>query len=146
MSFLIIPSSDNAAIADFLLALRKRSRALKGKFRLMSCDKVIDRADGTTREKVELKLQKTRSSKSLTIRTHFWDDRWVWIDAREASGGGWKWEWTNDGRLAGNQSGRELVALIEQSEGSFGRNQGLNEGELSDIWRGVLLKGPRRDL
>ena len=50
------PHSENAALADFLAAIKKRSKSLGYKFAAIQCERVIERKDGAEHERVELRL------------------------------------------------------------------------------------------
>lgn len=93
-------------------------------------------------EKIEIQFSRLGSRSKATTRLNIWDDRWVWIDAREASESGWIWSWTSDGRLAGECSARDLIdAMVETVDLSCHMTQ--DDICLFDkIWRGHLAKGP----
>jgi len=138
------PESENESLRKFIEATRRRQKALNYKFGEINFTKVVEIDDGISSERLELILRrKKKSPNSLTIRVYFWEDRWVWIDAREGQKIGWKFEWSFEGRLSGSRDCQDLIECIEQSYSLF-----LDIGDydptsnLQKIWHDVLLKGP----
>lgn len=137
-----LPHSENVAIADLIDGLRRRTRALRRSFHLLECAKVIETDAGPEREKLELRLQRTRSPKGPVFRLHMWEDRWIWVDFREAAPKGWKWCWTTEGRLSGVKRGSDLIEAIERSAKLIYAAEGAPQQALDELWRPLLLTGP----
>jgi hypothetical protein len=135
------PNVDAEPLRDFLAAVNSRSRSLKRTFRKIIFDASNDEASEPPLEKLDVTFQKGITSNSVRIKLVIWADRWVWVDAREPSRQGWRWFRTFDGRLAGGQSGADLLRAIEEFAVSLpGNTDDLAIAER--IWSKILLKGP----
>ena len=66
---------------------------------LVSC-KVDEKTDPPL-EKLELEPVQGRSTRSTATRLYLWEDRWIWIDAREMSRAQWLWSYQFEGRTRG---------------------------------------------
>jgi len=137
------PRPQPSSVADFLEAFRRRSKALKHQFGVVECEQVIVREpDGEVR-KLELRFA-DRSIKGRSIRLHFWEDRWVWLDLRKGAPRGWAWEWTFDGRLSGAKTYRDLLDAVERTRLVLPYSEEpLDMISLADIWTPILLQGPK---
>lgn len=134
------PSSDKELIASVIVSLKKRHKALKHKVKAVACDKVHEVREGGRQEKLEISLQ----DYSALLRAFIWEDRWVWIDFREPGlgrAGGWRREWTFDGRLLPVHDGRALVEALEQTLAAASMKEGVSA--LSDIWKSLVAQGPK---
>ena len=134
------PKSDHEALADFLEAIRKRSRALKYKFAVVECERVIELKDREAHERIELRLAE-RSTRGLRLTLWLWDDRCCWFDARRGAKSGWAFEWSYDGRLVGELAGRGLIEALEKAHELIAVYEG-NAEQLTSLWRPLLLRGP----
>ena len=120
--------------------LRKRGKPIRHRKSDISVERVLERTDGVEWEKLEIECP--FYGKTTRLRLHIWNDRWIWIDARRSSKAGWSWEFTAEGRLSGNHSARDLVALFEASL-SAGHWDERAPAELGKLWTPVLATGPK---
>ena len=125
----------------FRTALRKRRKAIKQKLRQLETERLVDRSDegdlsGLSVE-CDLWMPRTR------IRICVWDNRWVWFDARQGSKQGWRWFYTHEGRMFGEETGPRLVAALESSVGSA--HDAAHDGRMTfaAIWEPLLAQGPK---
>lgn len=137
------PKFENTLLENLAFSLRKRHKALKHKVGKLDCERIIELADGQRVEKMELALHPLASGHSVCLRVFAWEDRWIWLDARAATKRGWAWEWTYEGRLLGEYSGREIVEGIETTLTSILGIESRGTGELTDVWAGLLAQGPK---
>jgi len=94
-------------------------------------------------EKMEVTLRQFGSPRSTTIRVYYWQDRWVWIDAREASKRGWLWSFTSEGRMKGGKAGMDLLAYVEQFNDLLPIDGSQPDNLAASFWQRRLLGGPR---
>jgi hypothetical protein len=127
------------SLIDFHSALKKRSKSLKKKFKVINFSTEFDdKFSGM--ELANLTLQKLISPKSKTIRMKVWSDRWVWVDARESSKTGWQWKFSAEGRFPGNARWEDLVYSLEETGAVLSDSEKEN---IEKIWSRILAKGPR---
>ena len=131
---LVLPTSTVTCLASFVSAIHSRAAELEHRYRAVSCRKLMVEQNGNLREGVALELTRTEPLYRL-IRVHAWDDRWVWIDARQSQQQRWIWSWTLEGRLGPGLGGVHLLDAIERSERLFTRD---DQAGLKDVWRDVL--------
>lgn len=137
---------DPASFPDEVtLAFGKRRRALASRGLRVEQTPVREIVDGreSDRKRIDMELVYRVDGGRVRFRLHVWSDRWVWIDMRRASKTGWVWEFTAEGRVMPNVSGRDLVMRAEESvDASF-----LVESEvpkkLCAIWSSAIASGPR---
>ena len=78
------------------------------------------------------------------LKIVIWHDRFVWLDARVASKrDGWIWEWTFDGRLLGDKSGKDLVEAVEKTIHILSYAKQGETDQLSAPWKPLLARGPK---
>ena len=134
-------SADAPFLQDVLVALIRRSKALRHKGLALKIERIIETNDGRTTERLDLIFHlRKRQSISLTL----WQDRAIWVHACEAiSKGGWNFQFTNSGRLVGPLSGRDIVVAIEETAlGMFGMTEDSVQ-LLGSIWHQLLARGPK---
>lgn len=127
-------------IAEVREALRKRGKAIKHRNPKVMIERVIERIDEGDREVLEIECP--YHGTTTRLRLHIREDRWVRIDARRSSKAGWVWEFSDEGRLLGDHSARDLVALFEDSLPA-GNWDERAPAELGKIWKPVLATGPK---
>jgi hypothetical protein len=137
-----IPRSDHTWLGEALDGLRSRSRALKHKMHASQCERVIEEKDGERTERIDITFER-RAAQGFVLRARIWQDRWVWIDVRAGGKSGWIFEWSIEGRSAGGLSGRELMQTVEATFDAISISNGIDQNALNNIWRGILLNGPR---
>jgi hypothetical protein len=138
---LVFPRTEHEVLANFVEAIRKRSRALKTKFGTVECERVVEIKDGVERERIDLRLW-ARARNGVRLSCWLWDDRWCWFDARRRAKQGGEFTWFYDGRIAPGKTGTELVSALERAhECVWGERP--NEPALEAIWSPLLLRGPR---
>jgi len=139
---LYFPNSEKELIASVIASLKKRHKALKHKVKSVTCDKLLEVNDDARREKLEVSLQ----GYSDNLRAHVWEDGWIWVDFRAravGSSGGWRWEWSYDGRLLPVHDGRVLVEALERTLGAAAALDGNAMSVFDAIWQPLLARGPK---
>lgn len=110
-----IPNVENEFLADFLVSLKKRRKAIRYGFDEVICQKVYDNFEDHREEKIELHLSQNWYEKSELFQFNFWEDRWVQSSAYCITKKGKIWSWSHRGRLFPVIEGRELVRIVESS-------------------------------
>lgn len=105
---------------------------------------VPDCADGIDFHRCEITIQLRVDGRSVIVRAHAWPDHWVWIDARHSVQGGWRWQFTTQGRFVNSAGARKLVANIEKMLRTAQRPAAEVPDAMHAIWDGALLSGVRR--
>jgi hypothetical protein len=104
-------------------------------------ERILEREDGVETGKLEVDCAIGRR---ISIRLYVWDDRWIWIDARQGSkADGWLWDFSDQGRLIGGLTGRNLVNAFEHS---IVATSGMTKERLDrfhDIWSTIFARGPQ---
>lgn len=136
----VYPSSEH--LAELAEGLRRRSRALKHSGGELRCERTIERFEDRDREKLEVTFRRRPNTKSVTVRLFAWSDRWVWIDAREPTKQGWKWEWTAEGRVSGAGLGKKIVDALERTIAASGEASETIQDDLQLLWKPLLATGP----
>lgn len=134
------PAFENERLADFAKSLRKRSKALKHKTEVLSCERVFEVEGPDRLEKAEVAM---RDYHQTRLRFFLWADSWAWVDARLSSKSGWVWEWSYEGRLLGRYGGRDLVAALETTLFEAHSMTASDINGLTQIWQPFLARGPR---
>lgn len=132
---------ENHALKDVYENIKRRSKAIKYRGGLLSCERILERDGDESMEKLEFSYGPKKSVSAPSIRMYVWSDRWVWVDAREASRNGWKWEWTGEGRAPGQDFGRVLTKALERSIDEAITCLGNAPDELEKIWGPLLSDG-----
>jgi len=133
--------ADSPFLLAVLAALKKRSRALKHGNAIPTIDRIIEITDGEPLERIEIEF---RTRKRQSLRILVWEDRAIWVHACEAiSKAGWKFQFTDSGRLIGHASERELVAALEASLSAMFEMTADDLDRLTAIWGPLLAHGPR---
>jgi hypothetical protein len=139
----MLPTFETEFLSEVGSSVRRRQKAIKHKAFGLNCERLWETTDGTKREKLELTLLGPTSSRSAQLRFFAWSDRWIWVDAREGSKLGWKWEWTIQGRILGHVTGRDLMDAVESS---YAASPFLSDrdflDEIESIWRPLLAARP----
>jgi hypothetical protein len=140
---LYFPSSEKELIASVIGSLRKRHKALKHKVKSVTCDKVFEEHEGRREEKLEITLHGAFND----LRAFVWEDGSVWIDFRSrrlGRAGGWRWEWSYDGRLLPVHDGRTFIAALEHTlDAAPFSGDVADVSAFSAIWRPLLAQGPK---
>lgn len=122
-------------------ALESRSKSWKHRGASIALLEVANDPHGHRRLEFEARSKSRRSQAFLQV--YFWEDRWIWIDAREASKDGWKWEWTSEGRVAPHRWGRPLTKKIEDTFELTSYADNRVPEQLECEWGTFLAAGPR---
>jgi hypothetical protein len=101
-------------------------------------------ARGADFHRGETTIQLRIDGRSVIARVHVWPDRWVWIDARHSVRGGWRWQFTTQGRFVSAGGARALVANVEKMLRTAQRTAAEVPDARRAIWEGSLLSGNRR--
>jgi hypothetical protein len=105
---------------------------------------VPDWADGIDFHRCEITIQLRVDGRSVIVRAHVWPDHGVWIDARHSVHGGWRWQFTTQGRFVNAGGARALVANIEKMLRTAQRPAAEVPDAMHAIWDGALLGDARR--
>ena len=100
--------------------------------------------DSWQMERVEISIRPMRRLSKAIFQVNAWEDRWIWLDAREGSREGWVWEWASEGRATQSVFGRCLAEKIEESFDQISHAGPEIAFHLSKIWHGSLASGPKR--
>lgn len=123
-------------LAAVLAGLGKRRKAIRHKCHSIAVEKVLERTSTNEHEKLEISSEVG----GARLRLFVWDDRWVFVDARAPTqNGGWAWEFTQQGRLIGDE-GRALVQALEASIDAAATE--CREA-MERVWKPLLATGPR---
>jgi len=127
-------------VEDLRLSLRKRQKAIKHRLRAFDIERLVDRSD--ERALHGLGIDCTILAPRTMVRLEAWDNRWVWFDARQGSKEGWRWFYTHEGRMFGDDGGRRLVGALEASFGAA--QDAVHSGRMTfaAIWEPLLAQGP----
>jgi hypothetical protein len=139
----MIPTFETEFLSEVGDSVRRRQKAMKHRAFGLSCERLWETTDGTKREKLELTLLGPPSSRSAQLRFFVWSDRWIFVDAREGSKLGWKWEWTIEGKILGGVTGRDLIKAVESSYAASPFFSDLDFlDEIKSIWKSLLAARP----
>lgn len=140
------PSFESPFLADVASALRKRGKAIKHQVGAYSCERVWYEEDDGRFEKAELYFE-SLNDRPFRISCHLWDDRWLWIDVRQATISkpvekGWAFEWSHEGRV-GDAPPQDIIDAVEKSiSATHGNDPAHIKSELSDLWTPIAVNGP----
>ena len=137
------PEIESDALLDLAESLRRRGKSLKKKGNKILTKRVVEGVNSDKRERLEIEIRPSRLNEKVCVRLLFWEDRWAWIDARASGKKGWLWEWTYDGRLLGEYSGRHIVQALEETLETTYRLTAGRTNELAKIWTHMLATGPK---
>jgi hypothetical protein len=115
---------------------------LRRRFRIVEWEKVIDCNSDIDREVIDLRFQKSISHKSITIRLKYWDDRWLWVDARKAGKLGWELEVSAEGRLRAERTSADIIESVELTDSIISENNEDYRYRVTEIWKKVLILEP----
>lgn len=134
----------NEFLADVLLSLGRRRKAIRHNVQSIAVEKVLERTDGEEVEKLEIECIPLHPNHTR-VRVSVWEDRWVWVDARSMIGStkGWNWEFTAQGRATGGVDARRLIQAIEASISAASPVEADNAGALKVVWTPLLAAGPQ---
>ena len=135
------PVFESSFLQEIVNALRKRGKSIKNSVSTYSCERVRERRDECSRELVELSFDRI-SPQSTRIRVHLWDDRWLWIDVRQASKNGWVFEWQHEGRVGDTDPTVVVNAVLRTVRGHYGQNLSAALDELDSLWPKIAKNGP----
>jgi hypothetical protein len=82
--------------------------------------------------------------RSVLLRLHVWPDHWIWVDARHSVRGGWRWEFTTEGRFLPAPGPRALCVRIEQMLRAAHLTAARVPDAMRHIWEHTLASGPHR--
>jgi hypothetical protein len=99
---------------------------------------------GADIHRAETTIQLRIEGRSVIVRVHAWPDRRVWIDARHSIRGGWRWQFTTQGRFVNAVGARALVANVEKMLRTAQRPAGEVPDAMRAIWSDLLIGGARR--
>ncbi|HEY6816526.1 MAG TPA: hypothetical protein VI168_13375 [Croceibacterium sp.] len=122
-------------------ALKKRSRALKHKNVVVSVDRILEIEGSSASERVNVRFSRRPHQQFSCVLLA---GRSIWIVASERiPKGGWKFEFSDGGRLLPSIDGRGLVELFEKTLSAMFEMDETNLGRLEHIWRPCIAKGLR---
>ena len=132
---------DSAFLTEVYDALRKRRRAFKHQGALPETERVIEVVEGFRQERLEIGFRpRARQRLGVSLR----QDRTIRVQATESiTKAGWKFDFTDSGRLAGHVDGRTLVGALEASIGAMFTMTAEDMSRMRGIWDPLIAKGPR---
>ena len=95
-------------------------------------------------ERGETMLAFRVDGRSVILRVHAWQDRWLWVDARHSSKRGWTWEFTAQGRFLPAAGARAVVAKVEEMLRAAHLPPADVPRSMAVIWARTLAAGPKR--
>jgi len=101
-------------------------------------------ARGCEQERGETMLAFRVDGRSVILRVHAWEDRWLWIDARHSSKRGWVWEFSMQGRLLPAAGARGIVTKVEEMMRAAHLPAAEVTKSMATIWARTLAAGPKR--
>ena len=130
-----------------LEAFRRRGRAIVHRGATVDSVLVPDQADdyGEVIDRCEITIAFRVDGRSVLIRAHAWEDRWLWIDARHSSKKGWTWEFSTEGRLLPPPSPAAVITRLESMMDAAHQPPVEVPRLMSAIWTHALAKGLRRE-
>jgi len=138
-------SANNGFPATVWRAFERRHRALHLLDAEIDAQLVPDNdSRGGDFHRGETTIQLRVDGRSVIVRTHVWPDRWVWIDARHSVHGGWRWQFTTQGRFVDPGGARALVTHVEKMLRTAQRPADEVPEAMYAIWQGSLTSGHRR--
>jgi hypothetical protein len=97
--------------------------------------------DGSSRrEKAELFFE-LPGERPVRLACHLWQDRWLWIDVRQAAKFGWKFEWRHQGRI-GSTEPLAVAEAIEQTLSIDYARIAHVRAALDNLWSKIAINGP----
>jgi hypothetical protein len=99
---------------------------------------------GRELERGETTLTFRVDGRSVIVRVHAWEDRWLWVDARHSSKRGWMWEFTSQGRFLPAAGARGVVTKVEAMMRAAHLPPADVPRSMSAIWERTLASGPKR--
>ena len=80
----ILPSSEKTFLKEVLECLKKRSKALKSKTSVFTCERVLVEIEGNRLEKIEITTSPSHSSsKSFPLVINIWENRGIHLTFSE---------------------------------------------------------------
>ena len=138
-------TSNNGFPATVWRAFERRHRALHLLDAEIDARLVPDTdARGCDIHRSETTLQLRVDGRSVIVRVHAWPDHRVWIDARHSVRGGWRWQFTTQGRFVEAGGARALVGNVEKMLRAAHRPANEAPDAMQAIWDGALICGTRR--
>jgi hypothetical protein len=135
------PPFESRFLDEVAGSLRKRSKALRHKCSSYGCEKVWEIQEGLRREKAEISF-KLLGARPVRLSCHLWDDRWTWIDVRQPTKAGWRFEWRHEGRI-GSTEPLAVSKAMEQTLFIDYANIDRTRTELDNLWSKIAVTGPR---
>lgn len=135
------PAFESPFLQGIVSALQKRSKSIKHGVSKFSCERVRESSDEISQEIVELSFDQI-SPQSTRIRVHLWDDRWLWVDVRQASKNGWVFEWRHEGRVGDTDPTVVVNAVLQTVRGHYGQDLSAALDELDSLWPTIAKNGP----
>lgn len=137
-----LPSPRSDFLIECVESLRRRTKALGSRGRYLHCDRVIVVEDGVRSEKLEIDQRGRTPNSAPAFRLDIWDDRWVWVEAYQASKQGWVWQWNTEGRAFGVSIARTIISKFEATISAAAFMTSVKTDEFDAIWMSLLASGP----
>jgi len=144
-----LPSFECEYLSGVVESFRKRRKAISHQTSKLNVQKVIevsrDVALTSKMEKLEIDLRCFASKPDAVVRIYIWQDRWAFVDARQAGTGkrGWNWEWTCEGTILGSVSGRQIVEALEETIALASSMNADQVAEFDQVWKHMLYSKPK---
>ena len=130
------PIFESKFLNGVVLSFKKRSKSIKHNVRSFHLQKIIEKTDNQSHEKLETEIVLLRKA---TVSFFLWDDRWSWVDVRESRQKKWIFSWQTEGRI-GPTHPKVIVAAVQNT---FLSAVNHNEIELDKIWNTIILAGSK---
>jgi hypothetical protein len=141
------PQLETAYLNEVVQAFVKRSKALKRKFKDLRLERIYDEAAVPPMECLQVSFRTSFSPSGPRVKLRVWENRWVWVDARQPSKAGWLWSSTSEGRIAGGKSGTDVLRALENFYILLPNHDYMGDLDgAAQVWSDLLLSGQMRSV
>lgn len=136
-------SSDDI-LEDALAKIRRSSRSLKHKFRVVNTTLKFSEIDPSLLEEVGFTLMNSLSRNASRAYIRIWRDRWIWVNfCKPGKESGWVFNESFEGRLSGLKTTADVIEVFIKSTDKIFSSDKISS-ETRTIWNNLLLNGPKK--
>ena len=139
------PAEGEDFAADAVASLAKRAKAIRHSGAKLEWRDVVEIEDGVESEvaRVDVEISHETFTGLIRLRLKVWGDRWVCVDAGFLQKRRWAWESALQGRFVGQDGGRGLVRMIEETMSVSRSADSAVPNLIEEVWEKSLAKGPK---